>query len=53
MTINPAYRPGTKAEHVDFGPVTIIKVRKDGAVVVRDENGIEGTCHARSLRVAQ
>lgn len=38
-------------KHVDFGIVTVIKVTKSGAVIVKcHDDGIEGTCSIYSLR---
>jgi hypothetical protein len=45
-------KAGDRLRHVDYGPVTVTRVRKsDGAVFVRDGDGIEGTVLREDLRL--
>lgn len=44
-------RKGDQVRHLEHGDCTVLKVRKDGAVMIRiDESGIEGTASAQFLR---
>lgn len=44
-------RPGDRVRHLDYGNATVIRVRRDGGVVIKlDDDGIEGTCDVLSLR---
>jgi hypothetical protein len=44
-------KPGLRVNHLDYGPATITKVKRDGTIYIRlDDGGFEGTTTARSLR---
>mgnify|MGYP001440985207 CR=1 FL=1 len=43
---------GDQLRHVDYGTVTVTRIRKsDGAVFVRDSGGIEGAVLREDLRL--
>lgn len=44
-------KPGDVVRHVDHGPVTVVRIPRNGAIVVRcHDNGIEGTVSPLLLR---
>lgn len=48
--VNAMVRRGDRVRHLDYGPATVTKVEKNGAIWIRTDDGTTGTTTFQSLR---
>jgi len=48
--INAVLKRGQRVRHMDYGPATITKIKKDGTIWIKTDDGTEGTVTTLCLR---